>query len=116
MDHDEQGGIIEEIRAREILDSRGNPTVEVDVLLDDGLLGRAAVPSGASTGQPARSATARSPAATGSPHSTAAPEPGSRSSPTTAPHSPLHSPEHSTPNDDPGPQENGDHCREPSPS
>ena len=37
-------------RAREILDSRGNPTVEVDVLLDDGSLGRAAVPSGASTG------------------------------------------------------------------
>src|SRR5213076_499682 len=41
---------IESIRAREILDSRGNPTVEVDVLLDDGTLGRAAVPSGASTG------------------------------------------------------------------
>ena len=37
-------------RAREILDSRGNPTVEVDVLLSDGALGRAAVPSGASTG------------------------------------------------------------------
>ena len=36
--------------AREILDSRGNPTVEVDVLLDDGSMGRAAVPSGASTG------------------------------------------------------------------
>ncbi|MFN5631827.1 MAG: phosphopyruvate hydratase, partial [Sphingomonadales bacterium] len=38
------------IHAREILDSRGNPTVEVDVLLEDGSLGRAAVPSGASTG------------------------------------------------------------------
>src|SRR5262245_43763683 len=41
---------IREVRAREILDSRGNPTVEVDVLLDSGVLGRAAVPSGASTG------------------------------------------------------------------
>jgi enolase len=41
---------IERIRAREILDSRGNPTVEVDVLLTGGILGRAAVPSGASTG------------------------------------------------------------------
>jgi enolase len=39
-----------DVRAREILDSRGNPTVEVDVLLEDGSLGRAAVPSGASTG------------------------------------------------------------------
>lgn len=39
-----------DIRAREILDSRGNPTVEVDVILEDGTLGRAAVPSGASTG------------------------------------------------------------------
>ncbi|MEM0905882.1 MAG: phosphopyruvate hydratase [Pseudomonadota bacterium] len=39
-----------DITAREILDSRGNPTVEVDVLLEDGALGRAAVPSGASTG------------------------------------------------------------------
>ena len=39
-----------EVRAREILDSRGNPTIEVDVLLDDGSFGRAAVPSGASTG------------------------------------------------------------------
>ncbi|HEY5504746.1 MAG TPA: phosphopyruvate hydratase, partial [Sedimentisphaerales bacterium] len=38
------------IKAREILDSRGNPTVEVDVLLEDGSFGRAAVPSGASTG------------------------------------------------------------------
>ncbi|MCO5317064.1 MAG: phosphopyruvate hydratase [Microthrixaceae bacterium] len=42
--------IIEGITGREILDSRGNPTVEVDVLLDSGALGRAAVPSGASTG------------------------------------------------------------------
>ena len=41
---------IVEILAREILDSRGNPTVEVDVILEDGSLGRAAVPSGASTG------------------------------------------------------------------
>ncbi len=39
-----------DIRGREILDSRGNPTVEVDVILDDGSFGRAAVPSGASTG------------------------------------------------------------------
>ena len=39
-----------EITAREILDSRGNPTVEVDVVLEDGSIGRAAVPSGASTG------------------------------------------------------------------
>ncbi|PYT15593.1 MAG: phosphopyruvate hydratase [Acidobacteria bacterium] len=42
--------VISELKAREILDSRGNPTVEVDVTLDDGALGRAAVPSGASTG------------------------------------------------------------------
>jgi enolase len=42
---------ISAITAREILDSRGNPTVEVDVLLEDGSLGRAAVPSGASTGE-----------------------------------------------------------------
>jgi enolase 1/2/3 len=41
---------IVEVKAREILDSRGNPTIEVDVRLDDGSLGRAAVPSGASTG------------------------------------------------------------------
>ena len=39
-----------DIHARQILDSRGNPTVEVDVLLEDGSFGRAAVPSGASTG------------------------------------------------------------------
>src|ERR1700681_517330 len=39
------------IRAREILDSRGNPTVEADVILESGALGRAAVPSGASTGE-----------------------------------------------------------------
>ena len=38
------------VRARQILDSRGNPTIEVDVITDDGILGRAAVPSGASTG------------------------------------------------------------------
>jgi len=42
---------IRRIHAREILDSRGNPTVEVDVLLESGALGRAAVPSGASTGE-----------------------------------------------------------------
>jgi enolase len=41
---------IERVHGREILDSRGNPTVEVDVVLADGTLGRAAVPSGASTG------------------------------------------------------------------
>jgi enolase len=41
---------IESINAREILDSRGNPTVEVEVELDDGAFGRAGVPSGASTG------------------------------------------------------------------
>jgi len=43
--------IIEQVGAREILDSRGNPTVEVEVALDDGTLTRAAVPSGASTGE-----------------------------------------------------------------
>ena len=42
--------LIIDVNARQILDSRGNPTVEVDVILDDGTLGRAAVPSGASTG------------------------------------------------------------------
>ena len=42
---------IEFIQGRQILDSRGNPTVEVDVMLEDGTLGRAAVPSGASTGE-----------------------------------------------------------------
>jgi enolase len=42
---------IDRVRARQILDSRGNPTVEVDVRLESGALGRAAVPSGASTGQ-----------------------------------------------------------------
>ena len=42
---------IKKVWAREILDSRGNPTVEVDVVLDNGVLGRAAVPSGASTGE-----------------------------------------------------------------
>ncbi len=43
--------VIEYVEAREILDSRGNPTVEVDVVLEDGTMGRAAVPSGASTGE-----------------------------------------------------------------
>ena len=42
---------IKNIKAREILDSRGNPTVEVDVILENGIIGRAAVPSGASTGE-----------------------------------------------------------------
>src|SRR5919106_2534797 len=42
---------IREIKARQILDSRGNPTVEVDVVLESGARGRAAVPSGASTGE-----------------------------------------------------------------
>ena len=42
--------LIENIHAREILDSRGNPTVEVDVILENGVMGRASVPSGASTG------------------------------------------------------------------
>src|ERR1700735_3826149 len=42
---------IVDIIGREILDSRGNPTVEVDVVLEDGTVGRAAVPSGASTGE-----------------------------------------------------------------
>ena len=41
---------ITDVYAREILDSRGNPTVEVEVILDDCIMGRAAVPSGASTG------------------------------------------------------------------
>lgn len=43
--------VIEEIRARQIFDSRGNPTVEVDVITENGVMGRAAVPSGASTGE-----------------------------------------------------------------
>ena len=42
---------ITDVRARQILDSRGNPTVEVDVITENGALGRAAVPSGASTGK-----------------------------------------------------------------
>ena len=42
--------LIEDVIGREILDSRGNPTVEVDVILDDGAVGTAMVPSGASTG------------------------------------------------------------------
>ena len=41
---------ITDVKAREILDSRGNPTVEVEVLTEEGIVGRAAVPSGASTG------------------------------------------------------------------
>jgi enolase len=41
---------IQDIKARQILDSRGNPTVEVDVITNNGFIGRAAVPSGASTG------------------------------------------------------------------
>ncbi len=48
------GGVMAKIKkvlAREILDSRGNPTVEADIILDNGILGRAAVPSGASTGE-----------------------------------------------------------------
>src|SRR3954468_6412095 len=44
-------GTIEHLVGREILDSRGNPTVEVEAVLDSGAVGRAAVPSGASTGQ-----------------------------------------------------------------
>ena len=40
-----------DIKAREIIDSRGNPTVEVDVILENGIIGRASVPSGASTGE-----------------------------------------------------------------
>ena len=43
--------MIKKIIAREVLDSRGNPTVEADVILTNGVLGRAIVPSGASTGQ-----------------------------------------------------------------
>ncbi|MGB3057111.1 MAG: phosphopyruvate hydratase, partial [Candidatus Omnitrophota bacterium] len=43
--------IIKEVKGREIIDSRGNPTVEADVILEDGSFGRAAVPSGASTGE-----------------------------------------------------------------
>ena len=42
---------IKDVKARQILDSRGNPTVEVDMILEDGSFGRAAVPSGASTGE-----------------------------------------------------------------
>ena len=42
--------VIKSVTSREILDSRGNPTIEVEVKLDNGSIGRAAVPSGASTG------------------------------------------------------------------
>lgn len=57
---------IVDVLAREILDSRGNPTVEVEVTLDDGTIGRAAVPSGASTGmyEPVSSVTATKSATT----------------------------------------------------
>ena len=48
---DTMSTIITDIHAREILDSRGNPTIEVDVELENGILGRASVPSGASTGE-----------------------------------------------------------------
>ena len=51
MNRGKRMSIIEYVEAREILDSRGNPTVEVDVVLEDGSMGRAAVPSGASTGE-----------------------------------------------------------------
>lgn len=50
-DRAKSGARIEKVQARQILDSRGNPTVEVDIRLKDGTLGRAAVPSGASTGE-----------------------------------------------------------------
>lgn len=50
MDAPKSVGQIVDVIAREILDSRGNPTVEVDVVLAEGVIGRAAVPSGASTG------------------------------------------------------------------
>jgi enolase len=55
---------IRSIHAREILDSRGNPTLEADVVLEDGSFGRAAVPSGASTGtaRPSNCAMATRPA------------------------------------------------------
>jgi len=43
--------VIEKVHAREIIDSRGNPTVEVEVTLENGVMGRASVPSGASTGE-----------------------------------------------------------------
>ena len=56
--------LIEALLAREILDSRGNPTVEVEILLDDGTFERAAVPSGASTGQFEASAATATRAAT----------------------------------------------------
>ena len=42
---------ISEIKGREILDSRGNPTIEAEVILENGVIGRASVPSGASTGE-----------------------------------------------------------------
>src|SRR3989339_1953755 len=51
IDRAKSGAKIEKIEARQIIDSRGNPTVEVEVTLKDGTVGRAAVPSGASTGE-----------------------------------------------------------------
>ena len=48
--HMNKNTMIVAVKGREILDSRGNPTVEVDVMLADGSMGRASVPSGASTG------------------------------------------------------------------
>ncbi|MBU0502519.1 MAG: hypothetical protein KJ811_04655, partial [Candidatus Margulisbacteria bacterium] len=51
IDRAKSGAKIEKIVARQIIDSRGNPTIEVDVTLKDGTVGRAAVPSGASTGE-----------------------------------------------------------------
>ncbi len=51
MRHASQPAIIDSVHAREILDSRGNPTVEVEVEIESGEGGRAAVPSGASTGE-----------------------------------------------------------------
>ena len=51
MSHHESRRAIAGIHAREILDSRGNPTVEVEVRLESGVVGRASVPSGASTGE-----------------------------------------------------------------
>ena len=50
MEDHGDAGVIREVTAREVLDSRGNPTIEVEVVTDGGVLGRAAVPSGASTG------------------------------------------------------------------
>ena len=51
MNYEKEMTTIVDIVGREILDSRGNPTVEAEVLLESGVIGRAAVPSGASTGE-----------------------------------------------------------------